>query len=509
MTASSLRTSLRGAVDGLLSLRSTPTEHAAALLEIERVVAAVSLDPATAFLDAFLRSQDDCALNVTAVLLEWLGRTLATHATTSGAANDEPLRANLVRCLRLFQGLLLLHRPSQRLFARRSSLEPFPSPVLFPPTPLSSPNLAQAALDALLCALVDRPGNLRVFEDIGGLAAIVKVLKDKSVAQPVRIKVIELLYFYLLPEAAAANPPAPDLNASFSSASASASSTLDSRVFADSNNLPTLFASAADFIPQTPSLTSLKTLAAPPDSVLPPPAFSRSVAARPHQQPLGSSSSRLDLPSRSPRPPRPRASFSASGDDSDSTPRAARLARADRPPPSLSSPEPSPRASHRRSQSLLSSAGLPAPPPRTPAAGSVAPRRARASRSSSDVDADAEAMPPPRAPLSRGGGGLARSRSVAGGLERRASGAERSASGGTGAEGRGTSSSSGSSSAASGSSSYTSLSSASSLAPAPKPPPPAARHTRTEGEKKELLRRVMPNVDALEERFRAMGLGLG
>lgn len=32
------------------------------------------------------------------------------------------------------------------------------------------------------------------------------------------------------------------------------------------------------------------------------------------------------------------------------------------------------------------------------------------------------------------------------------------------------------------------------------------RVTRTEGEKKELLRQVMPNVDALEGRFRAMGL---
>lgn len=30
---------------------------------------------------------------------------------------------------------------------------------------------------------------------------------------------------------------------------------------------------------------------------------------------------------------------------------------------------------------------------------------------------------------------------------------------------------------------------------------------RSEREKKEMLRQVMPNVDALEDRFRAMGLG--
>lgn len=152
---------------------------------------------------------------------------------------------NILRCLRLIQGLLLLHRPSQRLFGRRSSLEvcfpaqqsaeifvltlvsqyllavldmtrpshpfsphlsspaPFPSPVLFPPSPYSSPNLASrssaasahpatttplalAVLDTLLCTLVDRPKNMRVFEELDGLAAVVKVLKDKSAEHVVR-----------------------------------------------------------------------------------------------------------------------------------------------------------------------------------------------------------------------------------------------------------------------------------------------------------------------------------
>ncbi|GAA6057716.1 hypothetical protein JCM3770_002659 [Rhodotorula araucariae] len=407
MAASSLRATLVGAVDGLLSIHSTPTAHDAALRHVERVVASVSLDPANALFDAFLRFQDDCCLNVTAVLVEWLARTLATQATALAGDIDEQCRPNLVRCLRLFQGLLLLHRPSQRFFARRSSLEcllavldltrpslppsplpsspqPFPSPVLFPPTPLSSPSLGQAsshtppnsaantqlalaALDALLCALVDRPKNLRVFEDIGGLTIIVKVLKDKSVAQPVRIKVIELLYFYLLPEVNPEEISGPALNASFSSATASASSTLDSRVLAESNTLPALFASAADFVPQTPE--------------------------------------------------------------------------------------------------------------------------------SSGAAADAASMPPPPAPLPRAG--LTRSRPSTG-LERRAS---------VGPAGLGRSTSAGSRSA----SSYTSPSSSSSAARAHKVPPTPARerHTRTEGEKKELLRRLMPNVDALEQRFRAMGLGLG
>lgn len=35
----------------------------------------------------------------------------------------EVVRTNLTRCLGLIQGLLLLHRRSQRLFARRATLE--------------------------------------------------------------------------------------------------------------------------------------------------------------------------------------------------------------------------------------------------------------------------------------------------------------------------------------------------------------------------------------------------
>lgn len=98
-------------------------------------------------------------------------------------------------------------RPSAIASPRLSSAQANPSPVLFPPSPTpsaSSPDpsgshrpavnpaqssptaLSLIALDTLLCALVDRPKNMRVFEQAGGLAGIVKVLKDKSVAQVVR-----------------------------------------------------------------------------------------------------------------------------------------------------------------------------------------------------------------------------------------------------------------------------------------------------------------------------------
>ncbi|KAL8291950.1 hypothetical protein RQP46_002208 [Phenoliferia psychrophenolica] len=270
MSAASLRDTLSTATDLLLSPESTQVDYEVALSALERVVASLALDradpPPTPLaptqLDAFLTLQDGFEYNVTATLLEWLGRAVAELRRGQSADDQERTRTNLARVLGLVQGLLLLHRRSQRLFARRATLEYMltilqhsrsssllgspsfppttPSPVLLPPSPspsssssshsrtsspsrsssplLSSPNsLALTALDTLLCALVDRPRNMRAFEAVGGLGAIVKVLKDKSVAQVVRIKAIEILYFYLLPE----RPPSTRRSTSSSSSSAS------------------------------------------------------------------------------------------------------------------------------------------------------------------------------------------------------------------------------------------------------------------------------------------------
>lgn len=44
-----------------------------------------------------------------------------------------------------------------------------------------------ATLDVVLCALVDRPANVRVFEAVGGLGVVVAVLKDRACAEAVRL----------------------------------------------------------------------------------------------------------------------------------------------------------------------------------------------------------------------------------------------------------------------------------------------------------------------------------
>ncbi|KAI9634770.1 cell division control protein 14, SIN component-domain-containing protein [Dioszegia hungarica] len=55
-------------------------------------------------------------------------------------------------------------------------------------------------LELLFCILVDSPEYSRVFERLSGLEAVTRVLKGSSVSKEVRMKCIEFLYFYLLPE---------------------------------------------------------------------------------------------------------------------------------------------------------------------------------------------------------------------------------------------------------------------------------------------------------------------
>ncbi|GAA5928538.1 hypothetical protein JCM3775_004559 [Rhodotorula graminis] len=391
MTATSLKLDLVAIIDDLLTLDSTDHHTARALDRLEGVLHPLALaDPSSSNkLDRFLNTQDSLDLNLTTVLLQHLARSLGPNHQDSLL-----VWSNWTRSLRLVQGLLLLHPPSQRLFARRSSFEyllaildlartalppaspslaststsnsnaapvPFPSPVLFPPTPLSSPrlssqrappppdpraltatHLALAALDVVLCALVDRPANVRVFEDLDGLAHLVRVLKDKAVAQPVRIKVIELLYFYLLPEA---NPTSTSTSTSsapdpaLASSSTSSTSTLNERILglcgpsgasagasdAAAEALPRLFAeTAASFVPQTPTRqrvrrTSSSAAAAASSSFEPTLSMSRSAVERTPSRAPSSSAER--------EPPSPSLSASRSATSAPTTPRALRHPR--------------------------------------------------------------------------------------------------------------------------------------------------------------------------------------
>ncbi|KAF2665160.1 cell division control protein [Microthyrium microscopicum] len=137
----------------------------------------------------FFRLQDGFEWNVTTHLITCLERLLSMHSNT---AND----TLLLSALNLLQGMLLLHPPSRALFSREIYMNLLLD--LLPPS--LPPSIQSATLIVLVIALLDNPQNVRVFEAADGLLAVSALLQDPDTTRMVRSKVLEFLYFYLLPE---------------------------------------------------------------------------------------------------------------------------------------------------------------------------------------------------------------------------------------------------------------------------------------------------------------------
>src|ERR1700761_8668167 len=53
---------------------------------------------------------------------------------------------------------------------------------------------------ALVTSLLDQPQNTRTFESIDGLLVITSLFKSRGTSREVKLKLVEFLYFYLMPE---------------------------------------------------------------------------------------------------------------------------------------------------------------------------------------------------------------------------------------------------------------------------------------------------------------------
>lgn len=72
--------------------------------------------------------------------------------------------------------------------------------------PYNCPAIQSAALLVLVTALLATPQNTRTFEHMDGLLTVTTLFKDEETTQGVKLKLLEFLYFYLMPEAPV--PPA-------------------------------------------------------------------------------------------------------------------------------------------------------------------------------------------------------------------------------------------------------------------------------------------------------------
>jgi hypothetical protein len=67
--------------------------------------------------------------------------------------------------------------------------------------PYNCPAIQSASLLVLVTALLATPHNTRTFEHMDGLLTVTSLFKDEETTQTVKVKLLEFLYFYLMPEA--------------------------------------------------------------------------------------------------------------------------------------------------------------------------------------------------------------------------------------------------------------------------------------------------------------------
>ncbi|KAK2744936.1 hypothetical protein FQN57_004065 [Myotisia sp. PD_48] len=137
----------------------------------------------------FYKLQDGFQWNVTLRLVSCLEHLLGRG---SNGAND----LLIISALDLIQGVLLLHPPSRSLFSR----EIYMNILLDLLEPANCPAIQSATLLALVTALLDTPANTRTFEELDGLLTITSLFKLRSTSREVKLKLVEFLYFYLMPE---------------------------------------------------------------------------------------------------------------------------------------------------------------------------------------------------------------------------------------------------------------------------------------------------------------------
>lgn len=66
--------------------------------------------------------------------------------------------------------------------------------------PSSCPAVQSSAILTLVTALLDQPSITRCFENLDGLLTVTSLFKNRGTSREVKLKLVEFLYFYLMPE---------------------------------------------------------------------------------------------------------------------------------------------------------------------------------------------------------------------------------------------------------------------------------------------------------------------
>jgi Cell division control protein 14, SIN component len=66
--------------------------------------------------------------------------------------------------------------------------------------PSNCPAIQSSTVLTLVSSLLSHPGNTRTFETLDGLLVVTALFKSRATAREVKMKLVEFLYFYLMPE---------------------------------------------------------------------------------------------------------------------------------------------------------------------------------------------------------------------------------------------------------------------------------------------------------------------
>lgn len=66
--------------------------------------------------------------------------------------------------------------------------------------PSSCPAVQSSAVLTLVTALLEQPNITRCFENLDGLLTVTSLFKNRGTSREVKLKLVEFLYFYLMPE---------------------------------------------------------------------------------------------------------------------------------------------------------------------------------------------------------------------------------------------------------------------------------------------------------------------
>ena len=125
-------------------------------------------------------------------------RLIATLERLLGMPGSSDNDIVILSALELLQGMLLLHPPSRSLFSREIYLN-----ILLDLLDSANPPALQSqALMVLMSVMLECPRNARTFEEMDGLLTVASLLKSRGTAKDVRVRAMEFLSFYLMPEAA-------------------------------------------------------------------------------------------------------------------------------------------------------------------------------------------------------------------------------------------------------------------------------------------------------------------